>query len=89
MTTPTKPIAEFLAERATRHGIERKIENRLRLAVQSAVLRFADVLNESDGNGNHLHGVRTAAFLEEIEAHQRDARALRKALETLEAVLIL
>jgi len=89
MVTLAKPAPDFLTDRATRHGIERKIENRLRLGVQSAVLRLADVLNDSDESKFHLQGAKTAAFLEEIEALQRDARTLRKALETLEAVLML
>lgn len=69
--------------------IERNIEDRLRLAVQSAVLRLSDILNDPEEDSLHLRGIKTQKFLEEIEAHQRSARKLRKALEDLEAVLVL
>ena len=90
MVCLAKPkAAEWLVEPQTGRNIERKIEARLCLAVQSAVLRLADVLNDIEDDSPHLRGVKTQNFLAEIDSHQRDARALRKALETLEAVLIL
>ena len=81
--------AAWMVEPQIGRKIERNIEDRLRLAVQSAVLRLSDILNDPEEDSLHLRGIKTQKFLEEIEAHQRSARKLRKALEDLEAVLVL